>query len=295
MARLTEQEIELIRRAKFAARIHSIDYYDVLAEAERLKSETLARLLGQAAHWIARTTGLAMLGRLLSRSVILPLRRAAQIRRTTADLRQLDNRLLSDIGLRREDIGYLAAQTSQAPTPSPVAERRVPGALRTRIRRWRTRRELEALTDQVLCDIGVRRSEIPALVNQLYGQNDGPAAGAVSATAPSTGAHLPAALADVLGVLRVRFRRWHTRRELQALSDHVLNDIGVRRSEIRALANQLHGQGSDGVDGAAVKATPSAGARVLPGPGNAKANTLADLGLASLPPDVVARLMKHAA
>ena len=293
MARLTEQEMELIRRAKFAARIHSIDNHDVLAEAQRMKSETLARLLGQAAHWIARTTGLTMLGRLLSRSVILPLRRAAQNRRTTASLRQLDDRLLSDIGLRREDIGHLAVQTSQAPTPA--AERRVPGALRTRIRRWRTQRELEALTDQVLSDIGVRRSEIPALVNQLYGQNDGPAEGATMAPAPSTGVHLPAALEVVLGVLKVRIRRRRTRRELQALSDHVLNDIGVRRSEIRALANQLHGHGSDGADSAAVKATPSAGARVLPGPGNAKANTLADLGLAFLPPDVVARLMKHAA
>ena len=115
------------------------------------------------------------------------------------------------------------------------------------------------------------------------------------APAPSAGAHLPAALEDVLGVLRVRIRRWRTRRELQALSDHVLNDIGVRRSEIRVLANQLHGHGSDVADGPAVVATPSAGARVFAGPSNFKANTLADLGLASLPPDVVARLMKHAA
>ena len=223
----------------------------------------------------------------------MPLRRAAQIRRTTASLRQLDNRLLSDIGLKREDIGYLAVQTSQAPIPA--AERRVPGALRRRIRRWRTQRELEALTDQVLSDIGVRRSEIPALVNQLFGQNNGPVEGVVRAPAPSTGAHLPAALEDILGVLKVQIRRWRTRRELQALSDHVLNDIGVRRSEIRALANQLHGQSSDGADGAAVKATPSAGACVLPGSSNVKIHTLADLGLASLPPDVVARLMKHAA
>ena len=75
----------------------------------------------------------------------------------------------------------------------------------------------------------------------------------------------------------------------------MLNDIGVRRSEIPAVANQIHGLGDDVADGAAVKATPSAGTRVLAGPSNFKVNTLADLGLASLPPDVVARLMKHAA
>jgi uncharacterized protein YjiS (DUF1127 family) len=293
MARLTEQEIELIRRAKFAARIHSIDYHDVIAEAERLKSEYLARLLGQAAHWIARKTGLAVLGRLLSRSVIMPLRRAAQIRRTTASLHQLDDRLLSDIGLKREDIGYLAVQTAQAPTPA--TEPAVRGALTRRIRRWRTRRELEALSDSVLSDIGVRRSEIPTLVNQLSGQNDGPAAGAAMEPAPSAGAHLPAVLGNVLGVLRVQIRRWRARRELKALSDQVLNDIGVRRSEIPALVNQIHGQSSDVTDGTAVKATPSVGATVFAGPSNAKANTLADLGLASLPPEVVARLMKHAA
>jgi uncharacterized protein YjiS (DUF1127 family) len=217
MARLTEQEIELIRRAKFAARIHSIDYHDVLAEAERMKSEYLARLLGQAAHWVARTTGLAVLGRSLSRSVIMPLRRAALRRRTIIGLRQLDDRLLSDIGLMREDIGYLATQLSQTSIPAPAAEQ---GALGGWIRRWRTRRELEALSDQVL------------------------------------------------------------------------NDIGVRRSEIPALANRLQRQGGDVADGAADMATPASGGT---GPSNAKVNTLADLGLAPLPPAVVARLMKHAA
>jgi uncharacterized protein YjiS (DUF1127 family) len=225
MARLTEQEMELIRRAKFAARIHSIDYHDVLAEAQRMKSETLARLLGQATRWVARTTGLAALGRLLSRSVIMPLRRRILRRRTVAGLQQLDDRLLSDIGLKREDIGYLATQLSEVsvPSPSPAAERDVPGAMGGRIRRWRTRRELEALSDHVLNDIGVLRSEIPALVDRLQGRSGGrPEAAAIKAMA-SAGAHLPA------------------------------------------------------------------------GPGNAQAKLLADLGLASLPPTVVGRLMKHAA
>jgi uncharacterized protein YjiS (DUF1127 family) len=223
MARLTEQEMELIRRAKFAARIHSIDYHDVLAEAQRMKSETLARLLGQATRWVARTTGLAALGRLLSRSVIMPLRRTILRRRTVAGLQQLDHRLLSDIGLKREDIGYLATQLSEASVPSPAAERDVPGALGGRIRRWRTRRELEAL------------------------------------------------------------------------SDHVLNDIGVLRSEIPALVNRLQGRSGGRPDDAAIKAMASAGAHLPAGPGNAQAKLLADLGLASLPPTVVGRLMKHAA
>jgi uncharacterized protein YjiS (DUF1127 family) len=205
----------------------------------------LARLLGQAAHWVARTTGLAVLGRSLSRNLFMPLRRATLRRRTVIGLQQLDNRLLSDIGLKREEIGYLATQLSQASVPSPVAERRVPGALKSRIRRWRTRRELEALGDDVLSDIGVRRSEIPTLVKQLQGQNDGPAAGAAIESAPSAGARFSAVMRDILGVLDSQIRRRRARRELEALSDHVLNDIGVRRSEIPALAKKLHGPVTD--------------------------------------------------
>jgi uncharacterized protein YjiS (DUF1127 family) len=295
MARLTEQEIELIRRAKFAARVHTIDYQDVLAEAERLKAEMLARLLGQAAHWVARTTGLAVLGRSLSRNLFMPLRRATLRRRTVIGLQQLDNRLLSDIGLKREEIGYLATQLSQASVPSPVAERRVPGALKSRIRRWRTRRELEALGDDVLSDIGVRRSEIPTLVKQLQGQNDGPAAGAAIESAPSAGARFSAVMRDILGVLDSQIRRRRARRELEALSDHVLNDIGVRRSEIPALAKKLHGPVIDVADSAADRAAPFSSPQVLSGSSNGNVDLLADLGLASLPPAVAARLAKHAA
>ena len=52
------------------------------------------------------------------------------------------------------------------------------------------------------------------------------------------------ALTEVLHFAWLKYRRWKTIRELQALDDRMLKDIGLDRSEIGSAANAVSGSGS---------------------------------------------------
>lgn len=86
-------------------------YLMYAARARELQSETLARGLGAAAHFLARIATAA------SRSITGTLRR----RRTTAELSRLDDHMLADIGIDREQIPMIAQGLI---APSNAAPRR---------------------------------------------------------------------------------------------------------------------------------------------------------------------------
>lgn len=88
----------------------------------------------------------------------------AQLKRR---LSELDDHLLADIGLRRDQIPRLVAGL---PLGAEGAEER-PGFVRralARVAAWRARerlhRELMELDDRMLADIGIRRSDIPTIL-----------------------------------------------------------------------------------------------------------------------------------
>lgn len=146
--------------------------------------------------------------------LVKPLAQAARRRRTIAQLRDLDDRILDDIGLARSGIEHVVRA---APT-APAATQR--DGLFAALMRWYDRQNtihyLESLDDRQLQDIGIPRHQIETLVS-----------GKAARGGPS---------------LWQRFEQWRARqasiRQLQALDDRVLADIGVHRTDIAAVVEQ---------------------------------------------------------
>ncbi|MGF1609663.1 MAG: DUF1127 domain-containing protein [Kiloniellales bacterium] len=138
MSRLTERELELIRR-------------------ERLAAE--------------RETGHRSDAGFLTAQVIDPILRALRRRRTIAQLSRLDDRMLQDIGLTRGSLETVAdAMVSIDSARSQAAAARREHGLLAALRRWRRRQatiqQLASLDDRVLSDIGVVRGDIASIVDR---------------------------------------------------------------------------------------------------------------------------------
>jgi uncharacterized protein YjiS (DUF1127 family) len=162
-------------------------------------------------------TGSSTLGILLR-----PFRRA----RITRELRQLNDRMLRDIGLTRSDIGRIAAL-------SVGGEEWVVVSLARHILRklgsWYARREayrrLMALDDRMLADIGLSRAQIPALIESM---KDREGAGARSGFE-----------AEVLHPLK-QWNLWRdAHKQLNQLDNHMLSDIGLVRGDLDWVADEL--------------------------------------------------------
>lgn len=161
----------------------------------------------------------------LFKSIRRPLRRASIARELTL----LDDRMLADIGVRRWDIETVAETASAAEAPSiGAAVWHVIVTLAGTLGRWQERRtayrELMDLDDRMLRDIGISRSQIPAIV----------------AAGERAFSDIPgAAEGDALEA----FRRWNRSRtavkELNALDNHMLNDMGLVRGDIDWVAEEL--------------------------------------------------------
>lgn len=138
----------------------SLDVNSVIVSARTLRAEFIADHLHRAVKGFGRWSGLAVL--------TTGLRHRLQKRRTLKALESLDDRLLSDIGISRTEIAATAAFCCDTPQETRTSVWRKLGQWlrRERIRR-RTIRELSAMSDSLLADVGISRADIPAIATAL--------------------------------------------------------------------------------------------------------------------------------
>jgi uncharacterized protein YjiS (DUF1127 family) len=244
MARLTDRELALIQQARRSKKWLDWGEVDaIVQEARRERSRLMAQMLRSGVAGLARFTGLRATVRFVADSIVRPVRRTLLQRRTARELRRLDDRLLDDIGMGRDEVERIAKELAWAALPASQARK----GLLTRIWHWYKRRaairELEALDDRVLADIGLVRGDIDEAVDR-----------AIAARLPEKAA-VPSPVSRVLAALgawnpgrpakslAAWYRRWLKRRatirELQALDDRMLADIGLLRPDIPAAMERL--------------------------------------------------------
>jgi len=176
----------------------------------------LARTQDPAAK-TRKTLTLADLGAALVESLRRPWRRS----QLAFELGRLDERMLADIGMKRFEIETVACNAARAATPTlgELAGR----SLATAWKRRQLRRELTALDDRMLTDIGISRADIPAVVAMVGFQ-----------PASDEGQEF-----DPIAGLRVWNRSRETARTLASMDDRQLNDIGFVRGDIDWVAEEL--------------------------------------------------------
>ncbi len=167
MARLTDRERDLIQQARRAPSWPSRDEVNaILIAAQRERARVMARLMRQCLTSLFRITGMAATARFAMDQVILPIKRDLLRRRTINELHRLEDRILADIGVARDEVEHLAADLAQAALPPIRLRAGLVARLRSRLRRRAAIRELEALDDRLLADIGLRRRDIRAAVDR---------------------------------------------------------------------------------------------------------------------------------
>jgi uncharacterized protein YjiS (DUF1127 family) len=183
---------------------------------------------------VTRETGFAALNRfgaVLVNSARRHFKRAAIER----ELSRLDNRMLGDLGLSRNDIGYVAQQAVSVPGEGTLFQefsRLVFNAIVRPVVEWNRRREiydqLMSMDDRMLADIGMTRYDAAEYVRRLGREVQEP---------------LPEVLAameqDVTAPIRAWNRARLTARQLDQLTDRQLVDIGVVRGDIDELAQEV--------------------------------------------------------
>jgi|SRR5262245_15644060 uncharacterized protein YjiS (DUF1127 family) len=158
----------------------------------------------------------------VAKAAVRPIRRAL----IAKQLQKLDDRLLADIGLQRWQIEVVADNAvggAQDSFPATVAQ--FVGQLGKGFRLWREKRiayrELMALDERMLRDIGVSRGDIPAVV------------AGISRLADTTDSN------DPLDALRRWNRSRSAAKTLNALDSRMLNDMGFVRGDIDWVAEEL--------------------------------------------------------
>ena len=231
MARLTDRELDLIQQARRSPSWRTWEEMDlILLEARRERARVMARLMRRGFAFLVRVTGLAATARLVTERIVVPLRRDALRRRTVKELNRLEDHLLKDIGIARDEVARLAAHVGLV------------AGLRSWLRRRAAIRELEALDDHMLSDIGLVRGNIREAVERA----------AAEAPPAKTGRDLAVAglsalrnwipvrqVAGLFGLARQWLKRRATIRQLEALDDRMLADIGLRRRDIPAALDRL--------------------------------------------------------
>ncbi|WP_282606482.1 DUF1127 domain-containing protein [Pelagibius sp. Alg239-R121] len=92
-------KVNAAKEFDFSNQPHDLEW--MMVDTRRRQSEATLKLAAQTKRWVLRVTGLGAMGRVVKEAVIDPLRMSLLRRRTLADLQQLDDRLLADIGIER--------------------------------------------------------------------------------------------------------------------------------------------------------------------------------------------------
>ncbi|HEV8677958.1 MAG TPA: DUF1127 domain-containing protein, partial [Stellaceae bacterium] len=159
----------------------------------------------------------------IATAAVRPIRRALVARQ----LQKLDDRLLADIGLQRWQIEIVADNAVGGPRLSfPAAVAQLVTLLVKRFRLWREKRiayrELMALDERMLRDIGLSRGDIPAVIAGIN---------PLAADAADS--------ADPLDALRRWNRSRSAAKTLNGLDSRMLNDMGFVRGDIDWVAEEL--------------------------------------------------------
>ena len=154
--------------------------------------------------------------------LLRPFRRAGVAR----ELRQLDARMLSDIGLSRSDIDRVAEESVGGKGEWIVLS--LVRLAASKVVDWAnkraTYRSLSSLDDRMLRDIGLNRGDIPALVDALRGPMGRPVTGFES---------------EVVMPLK-QWNLWRVaHKQLSQLDNRMLSDIGFVRGDIEWVADEL--------------------------------------------------------
>jgi uncharacterized protein YjiS (DUF1127 family) len=194
MTRLSDNEKVVLAQAKTQAAVTRIEKIDSVADAFKAVAKVAVR----------------------------PIRRALIARQ----LQKLDDRLLADIGLQRWQIEVVADNAVGGSRESfPAAVVQLVSLLGKGFRLWREKRiayrELMALDERMLRDIGLSRGDIPAVV------------AGISRTAEATDS------TDPLDALRRWNRSRSAAKTLNALDSRMLNDMGFVRGDIDWVAEEL--------------------------------------------------------
>jgi len=177
----------------------SLDVLSVVQTARVLRSQFIADHLHSGSTAFGRWTGLSALFASLGRRM--------KRRRTLKALGQLDNRMLSDIGVSRAEIAATAALCcAEKAESTPSVWARLGAWLRRESARRRTVNELSAMSDDMLADIGIAREEIPAVAAAVAAGEPVVKHGEIAQPAVETPVELPVApvSAQVLAFIQLR-------------------------------------------------------------------------------------------
>ena len=201
MTRLTELRGVLAGSAANGATVRwdrrTFDVHSVIETARDRRAAYVAENLAGGLKFLSTWLGLT--------GLVTSFRRYVHRRRTLHQLSALDDRMLSDIGLNRADIQATAALSGETP---PAADSTLWYGLAAwasrELRRRRTLRELSAMPDQLLADIGIERSEIPAIAAALAERSSEATSNSHGEVAVAAAPSKEALVAEVLAFTQVR-------------------------------------------------------------------------------------------
>ena len=161
MTRLTDLDSATLVRSQLPGHGNSLDPDTIMLMARRERSAFVAKHAGRLLRRVV--TGLHA----LDNAVLGPLERYLQRRRTVAELSNLSNHMLADIGVQRGQIDQVAWKSCYGDEKQPSLLRRFAVWYTLRAERRETIRDLRSLPDSVLQDIGVERGNIVEVADRL--------------------------------------------------------------------------------------------------------------------------------
>jgi uncharacterized protein YjiS (DUF1127 family) len=198
-----------------------------------MTNEKVAGLTASASNVTTRVTGTSAITD-FARTLVNSARRTLTRASVAHELSLLDDRMLSDIGVNRAEIGRVASKAiavSGEPTVFQAFSRMVFAVAVQPVLRYLHRRQvynmLMSLDDRMLADIGLNRYDVADYVRTL------------EHSVEQTQGLLAATEQDIVAPLRAWNRARLTARQLAKLDDRMLVDIGVVRGDIDWLAGEI--------------------------------------------------------